>query len=86
MMGRRGDVSPPPAAPAECDAANDGAEVAISEDGANAGHRLRRADIDAIQSRMRHRAAHEARMQEAGERDVVDKASAAAQQCRVLDA
>jgi hypothetical protein len=67
-------------------AANDRAEIAIGEHGADAVHGLGRADIDAVQPRMRHRAAHEARMQDAGERDVVDKASAAAQQCRVLDA
>ena len=62
------------------------ADVVERENGVNSGRRRGVTGIDGADRRMGMRAAHEARMQQAGKRDIVDKAGASLQQGLVLDA
>ena len=61
-------------------------DVVEREHGMNAGQSQRHLLVDALDQRVRMRAAHERDVQQVGQRDVVDEAALAAQQRFVLEA
>ena len=63
-----------------------GVEVGGREHRVHAGQRQRRRGVDAVDRRAGERAAHEAGVQHAGPRDVVDEGAVAGEQPGVLDA
>ena len=60
------------------------AQIRIGQHRPHARQRARFAGIDAAQQRMRERAAHEARMQEAGQLEIIHEPARAAQQSAIL--